>query len=54
MSKEETLFMPLAQTIGDMMYFTKLNDNTGLLLAVDFEKAFVSVSWRFLLKPSKK
>ena len=34
--------------IYDIMDFTEENDIPGLLLFIDFEKAFDSVSWNFL------
>ena len=36
--------------IGDIMLFTKEHKLPGLLLAVDFEKAFDSLDWTFLSK----
>jgi hypothetical protein len=35
--------------IYDMLQFTEENDIPGLLLLIDFEKAFDSISWDFLL-----
>ena len=35
--------------IYDIMQFTEENDIPGLLLLIDFEKAFDSISWNFLL-----
>lgn len=36
--------------IYDIMHYTEQNDMPGLLLLVDFEKAFDSISWSFLYK----
>ncbi len=36
------------RTISDIMHYTKVNNIPGILLAIDFQKAFDSVSWRFL------
>ena len=36
--------------IDDIMFYTKENDLSGLLVAIDFEKAFDSLDWTFLNK----
>ena len=36
--------------VYDVMHFTEENNIPGLLLLIDFEKAFDSVSWSFLYK----
>jgi hypothetical protein len=36
--------------IYDIMYETEINDIPGLLMMIDFEKAFDSVSWKFIFK----
>ncbi|KAL9959736.1 hypothetical protein ACROYT_G033090 [Oculina patagonica] len=36
--------------IDDIMSYTKVNDLSGLLVAIDFEKAFDSLDWAFLNK----
>ena len=36
--------------IYDSLHYTEQNDMPGLLLLVDFEKAFDSISWSFLYK----
>ena len=36
--------------IDDIMFYTKENNLSGLLLAIDFEKAFDSLDWTFLNK----
>ena len=35
----------------DVLVFTNVYKKPGLLLAVDFEKAFDSVAWSFIKKP---
>lgn len=37
----------------DLMYYLEENDLDGLLLLVDFEKAFDSIEWEFLIKALK-
>ena len=39
--------------IYDIMKYTELNDIPGLILLIDFEKAFDSVSWSFIFKVLK-
>ena len=34
--------------IYDIMYYTQYNDIPGMLMLIDFQKAFDSVSWKFL------
>jgi hypothetical protein len=34
----------------DLMHYLEENNKTGLLLLVDFEKAFDSIEWLFLKK----
>ena len=36
--------------IYDLIYYTEKNQIPGLLMLIDFEKAFDSVSWNFLYK----
>ena len=38
------------RTIKDLMHYTKISNSTGYLLLVDFEKAFDSIEWTFMLK----
>ena len=38
------------RTISDVMDFTKINNIGGILLFLDFEKAFDCLEWNFLLK----
>ncbi len=40
--------------ILDVSFFTKYNNLPGILLSVDFEKAFYSLNWNFLYKTLKK
>ena len=47
--KGRTLF-DAARTISDVMEFTKMPDYKGIMTAIDFEKAFDSLNWNFLLK----
>ena len=42
-----------ARSINDIMEFTKLRKLPGLMIAFDFEKAFDSLSWNFLLRTLK-
>jgi hypothetical protein len=37
----------------DLMHYLEENNKTGLLLLVDFEKAFDSIEWLFLKKALK-
>ena len=39
--------------IYDLMNYTEQNNIQGLLLLIDFEKAFDSVSWQFIQKALK-
>ena len=40
--------------IYDLMYYTEKKQIPGLLMLIDFEKAFDSVSWNFLYKMLEK
>ena len=42
------------RTIGDIMDYTKLRNLPGLMVTIDFEKAFDSLSWNFLFKVLEK
>ena len=42
------------RTIGDIMDYTKLYNLPGLMVTIDFEKAFDSLSWNFLFKTFEK
>ena len=50
--KGRTIF-DAVRTIDDIMEFTKIEQLSGLMVALDFEKAFDSLSWNFLLKTIK-
>ena len=41
-----------ARSIIDVMDYTKKENVPGLLLFIDFEKAFDSIDWEFMLKCS--
>ena len=47
--KERTIF-DAVRTISDIMDFTKVRCYKGIMTATDFEKAFDSVNWKFLIK----
>ena len=47
--KGRTIF-DAARTIDDIMEYTKLTKTSGIMTAFDFEKAFDSISWTFLIK----
>ena len=47
--KGRTIF-DAVRTISDVMEFTKMPDYQGIMSAIDFEKAFDSLNWNFLLK----
>ena len=36
--------------VYDIMHITESNNLTGLLMLIDFEKAFDSISWKFIYK----
>ena len=42
------------RTINDILEFEKRNNRNGILVAIDFEKAFDSLNRKFLLKASEK
>ena len=42
------------RTIGDIMDYTKLSNLPGLMVTINFEKAFDSLSWNFLFKVLEK
>ena len=50
--KGRTIF-DAVRTIDDIMEYTKLMQLPGLMVALDFEKAFDSLNWSFLLKALK-
>ena len=47
--KGPTIF-DAVRTIKDVMEFTKMRDCQSIMTAIDFEKAFDSLNWNFLLK----
>ena len=49
LSKDE-LFFDAVRMISDVMEFTKMRDCQSIMTAIDFEKAFDSLNWNFLLK----
>ena len=55
-SKSQTGFVPgryigeSTRLIYDIMHITEINNIPGLLMLIDFEKAFDSISWSFLYK----
>ena len=40
--------------VQDIMEYTKIKNNSGILLQIDFEKAFDSIEWNFLIKALKR
>ena len=48
--KGRTIFDAVSRTVSDVMDFTKARGYKGIITAIDFEKAFDSVNWNFLLK----
>ena len=42
--------LTVPRIIDDLMFYTKEKNLSGLLLAIDFEKAFDSLDWIFLNK----
>ena len=42
------------RAVKDIMYYTKQENRSGILMSIDFEKAFDSCSWRFLENSMKK
>ena len=46
--KNRTIF-DTVWSIDDIMKYTRINQVPGLMVAIDFEKAFDSLSWNFLL-----
>ena len=51
--KERNIF-DAVRTIGDIMDYTKLRNIPGLIVTIDFEKAFDSLSWSFFYLRSWK
>ena len=45
--KNRTIF-DAVRSIDDIMEYTRINQLPGLMVAIDFEKAFDSLSWNFL------
>lgn len=39
--------------IEDIIYYTNIHQKPGILLLIDFEKAFDSINWKYLLKALK-
>ncbi len=40
--------------LEDVSFFTKMKKTPGIILSIDFEKAFNSVNWNFLFKTFEK
>ena len=40
--------------LEDVSFFTQKNNMPGILLSVDFEKAFDSINWNFMFKVLKR
>ena len=40
-------------SIDDIMEYTRISQIPGFMVAIDFEKAFESITWNFLLKALK-
>ena len=40
--------------VQDIMEYTKIKNTSGILLQIDFEKAFDSIEWNFLIKALEK
>ncbi len=38
------------RTIADLIEYTSLKDITGILILIDFEKAFDTVKWSYIIK----
>ena len=47
--KSRTMF-DAVRTIDDVMEYTKIKQLPGIMIAFDFEKAFDSLSWSFLVQ----
>lgn len=61
MSKEQTAYINRSRDSGtsarliiDIFEHYENNSEEGLLLFLDFEKAFESIEWKFLFKPLGK
>ena len=51
--KDRTIFDVVRSIEGIMELYSRINQIPGLMVAIEIEKAFDSISWNFLLKALK-
>ena len=51
---KEGIIFDAVRTINDIMDYTNFYNLPGLMVTIDFEKAFDSLSWNFLIKTLEK